>query len=300
MNHRVKAQQEGSAFLILLVTLSFLSILITSLHTLASSVAKSRYTQMHAEIAKLEASNNALSDFMGLDTLDPKARLSCSSRDGLVGRSNISRVLCATYYLDGFSLDKEFLLAGEDLPEKDFFPLFDYNRIFSTLTACQTKEVSNSGRSDLGLTLSSESVRSKVTCKSVPSASSFSFSVAANIELDEDFNIPTASNDYYILSSIGYLDAFNTLIITDDTLILSGGDLRIRRLQIPLGKSPKITIASSTGRVYLDEVLGQSHLRVISWLTPSLPVGILITGNTVIPPLLSKEAVAFDPIRPLD
>ena len=89
------------------------------------------------------------------------------------------------------------------------------------------------------------------------------------------------------IAATGYISA-DVLTVVGPVVILAGGDIHISTLIVPTEKLADILIYSATGSVTIDNVIGDGDFYVFSWLGATLPGGINLTQNRLLPKQLSS------------
>ena len=178
-------------------------------------------------------------------------RIECLATSGASGSVSIEKEIC--------------LLKAQK--EKTAAPLIDFEDEFKNFTDCTKRTpVSTKG-------LSSGSSYAEYTCSSLQGASIHI--LRENIDIDS-LTLPTTKNATKI-STPGFLRIQKVLTLTNDTVILSGGDIILEKIS-SLSSSPlRLTLISATGFVSVRSLTGKISLLSISSrgaytpTTPNLP-----------------------------
>jgi len=195
------------------------------------------------------------------------------------------------------------VIIGLELGVPEAFPALDFNRIFSSATACPAVEHQNFSRSGLGFDLSPSAPRSNHTCRVNSFSAHEKHVYAGNLEIPAWVeSTREGAMELNVIAASGYLDAATGLLLSTHALMIAGGDLHIGRLEAHGSKPLAVTLISAAGVVVLDQIHGPLKLRVIAWLGAYLPRGYEPLGNELPLPFLERWILGLEmhPEKPIE
>ncbi|NMC63697.1 MAG: hypothetical protein GYA55_11095 [SAR324 cluster bacterium] len=215
-------------------------------------------------------------------------KLSCEETLSNQGFFEIHRSFCAAYFPANFSLLSRDII---DLGKSDISMLagFDFNKIFSRKSSCPSIPFDWNGQSPSGMTLHKKSLVSSETCLATNLRPSSMIIIHSNLYTAAPLRL-LATNEKELHSTLavtGFIDVNSTLFLTENALIIAGGDLHIKNLASKPGLNIDVTIVSSSGQIHIEGIDPLINLKAIAREGVSLPtIYQSKSGHLLLPPLL--------------
>lgn len=287
MNTRFPTSDAGYSLLSVLVTGVLLGFFVLTTFILSYQLQSASAGEIHSALARSRALAAALRSLLQSPAQPPLSRLSCIKTSARAGRHEISRQLCALIDLSGPEVSFWPRIEGAAFDDPEHYPQIAFNQIFQAPSTCSLEQALPGPDSALGFPLSPAAMISAYLCRSLPGGNGDRRIISANLALENDFE------GSGVLAALGYMDINADLRASADLLLLSGGDMHIKRILNSAPQPPLITLVSATGVVSLEEPDPALRLKIISWggiYAPETPAG---TGISPLLPLLERSVVGF-------
>lgn len=144
-------------------------------------------------------------------------------------------------------------------------PLINYDLIFRNRIECSQSPIQNQNTSNLGFTLSADSVRASQVCATLPSTVTDAYAIDSNLESTEG----TKTSDAVLIAATGYIDIQSQVVISGQAYIIAGGDIHIKDIRSDFPAS--LVILSATGGIEIDSISGVSQVAAFSRKTINIP-----------------------------
>lgn len=278
--------RAGFVIPIILFLLMLLSAICLSSYSLARKAAELSSTRRHAENAGQRASFKILEKQASSGASDFTSGISCKTQQEIAGQGFAERTLCSIFNPKNLNFLAQKIIDGQMLPGGEFFPSFDYNKIFLDADACSLNLHSGDLHSAFGFALSPGAQLSTSTCSS--SASQLQdFVVRSNLALNQNLVLRGT------LAATGYIDLRGQVTLSAPTLIFAGGDLYIEHLLSNLPTGPAVTLISSSGVIQVKDLSPGLQLKAIAWTGAFLGAGSQAQPLPYLPELLELKTLGF-------
>jgi len=252
----VNSSDKGSAFLLLLPFIIVAMLLSPVLVSISMNEEQSLSLVAHTTKKNLQKQNAEIRRYLNDDYTASNGMVVCLNEGGDSKESG----LCLTKYND---------ISGNT---PLIVPPFDYNTIFSEPFLCIGDPTEDFSETPSGFALSDTSIISAKICNTVPEQIKKPLAILGNLYFEAPIFIGPAEQ-IILMAASGYLDINSTLSISADTLIVAGGDLRIKKILAPGASQVSLTLISATGKIVIEESAGNLEIYPLAKVSVLLPPG---------------------------
>lgn len=168
--------------------------------------------------------------------------------------------------------------------------VIDFESLLNNPSKCRRVEPSKPDRTANGELLTPSAARSPMTCRLAPEELSFDTAGMENLSLTGGTAVPTPPSgaDTVALSSPGYIEAPLPLVISNDAVIVAGGDIFLAALEAAPLKRAIVTVVSATGRIVIGRAAPTLSLDLHAPQGVSAPLTAVRTASGPKPPRISR------------
>lgn len=171
-------------------------------------------------------------------------------------------------------------LEGELLRPEIVFPWFNYNQIFREAFECPIDI-----RHGPVLSTAITPIRSSRTCRETLTST-----VLKGNLMQDSINLDSST-----LAATGFLEISGDLLLSEDTLMVAGGNIWISRIDSADKLPKKLTIVSASGAVVVQNISPHIQTKILAkqWVSaPSTP-SFEQDSNQLIPPIISRQILSL-------
>lgn len=270
MKYNKERASAAMVIIYLLVVIVWLSGYATLFAKRNIKILQEEERSLHLNIASKEKTTNNKKGFSF-------GKLSCKTGKSKLGSVVIKKELCSQNNNFGLGLLSGGLVTGKN---SSSYPLLNYNLIFKNAINCE------SPFEDAPFELNQGTARSAFVCNDALELFVKDYVVKGNLEITAAAITSAKIVSGVKIAATGYINA-DILTVVGPVVILAGGDIHISTLIVPTEKLADILIYSATGAVTIDNIVGDGDFYVFSWLGATLPGGINLEQNRLLPKQLS-------------
>lgn len=177
------------------------------------------------------------------------------------------------------------------LSDTTLFPDIDFNSLFAAPAQCADQRAHFAQATSFGTALTGNSSIWPVTCNLTGTLPAGYFVYLANLEASDPLR-PVPASGPALVSTPGYIDLPQGIMVSGDTLITAAGDINIGRITATAPSS--VTITSTTGLVNISGISGALQLRIISRYGHFVHGAATTQTSELLPPLQNESCLQIN------